>query len=308
MKPQRPQRRPTARGRRRRRRPKGGGCKRRGERHQRRRRPKRRGSGGGRGRNITGGGRRSGRRRAGGGGSRSAERSRFAGGRRRRLAARDGDRREGGVGDDEDDVETDDLESFLFDEERSHSKLSSLCDDEERSRDEWDLPYLSSDESSCGGDRSVCNWPTADGITVDGVSCEECVGDAEGGGDDDVNDDGPPAPDGPPQEAMHQRIAITAERSGFTRSGLAKVLGVSRPTMYGWTNGKFKPCTKNLCGIAVATGVRLEWLAWGQETSGSQMNGKRKRKRETDKASQEGVAIGKVLGETTKAAIGGQQR
>lgn len=54
-----------------------------------------------------------------------------------------------------------DLESFLFESGRVASKYSQC--DEERSRDEWDLPYLSFDDSSYKG--SVCNWPTAEGLS-----------------------------------------------------------------------------------------------------------------------------------------------
>lgn len=63
---------------------------------------------------------------------------------------------------------------------------------------------------------------------------------------------------------LGERIVIAVERSGLTRSGLANVLGISRQAVNNWIKGKNNPSTKNLSDIAVATGVRMEWLAMAQ--------------------------------------------
>lgn len=64
---------------------------------------------------------------------------------------------------------------------------------------------------------------------------------------------------------LKERLSVALERSGGTKSGLAKACGVSLPSVIGWFNGRTKELSAtNALKAALYLGVSFAWLADGR--------------------------------------------
>ncbi|MGE6895732.1 helix-turn-helix domain-containing protein [Priestia flexa] len=59
---------------------------------------------------------------------------------------------------------------------------------------------------------------------------------------------------------MGSRIGLLREKKGFTPDAFAKMLGVSRPTVVNWENGKRSPDCEKLALIAVKLNTTMDYL------------------------------------------------
>lgn len=57
-----------------------------------------------------------------------------------------------------------------------------------------------------------------------------------------------------------ERLAFCRERAGLKQADLAEELGVSRPLISKWENGKTEPTATQAARWAERTGVPVEWL------------------------------------------------
>lgn len=60
-----------------------------------------------------------------------------------------------------------------------------------------------------------------------------------------------------------KRIKIMRKLRGLTQSGLADLVGVTRPTVISWERGVTVPVLYTLRRLAETLGVTLEWLMEG---------------------------------------------
>lgn len=62
-----------------------------------------------------------------------------------------------------------------------------------------------------------------------------------------------------------KRLRRWLEDSATTQLGLARVLGVSQPTVSDWINGKVSPTVESLRAIAAHTGLSIDELLDNQK-------------------------------------------
>lgn len=60
------------------------------------------------------------------------------------------------------------------------------------------------------------------------------------------------------------RIRESRERKLLSQDGLARLLGVSQPTISDWENSKTEPTVDNMRTLAVELDVWFEWLVTGR--------------------------------------------
>lgn len=72
---------------------------------------------------------------------------------------------------------------------------------------------------------------------------------------------------------MQDRLKKAMRVAGFSTSQLAEQLGVHRNTVTNCLSGRSLPDRRTLIAWAFATGVPVEWLETGQETTGDTPGG-----------------------------------
>lgn len=61
-----------------------------------------------------------------------------------------------------------------------------------------------------------------------------------------------------------RRIKESRELKHYSQGELARLVGVSQPTISDWENGKTEPTVDNLRSLAVELDVCFEWMATGR--------------------------------------------
>lgn len=68
--------------------------------------------------------------------------------------------------------------------------------------------------------------------------------------------------------SFSDRLAVAMNRAGMNRGELAEFLGISRPTLWRWENGRTKPAVAALRALATEAHLPYEWLKPFPDESG----------------------------------------
>lgn len=76
-----------------------------------------------------------------------------------------------------------------------------------------------------------------------------------------------------PEFTMRDRLRKARETAGMDQTQFAKAIGVSRATVSNYESSDRKPREIVLRAWALATGVPVEWLKFGQQSAGPDSGG-----------------------------------